>query len=213
MIRIFKSSSLPASLLTTQAYDGEDIKRQLLQDQHDKCYICERIRDTDFEIEHHQSDKHYPERKQDWFNLFMSCRYCNNKKLHFFDNTLNPLTVNIEEEVGQGIDYVNKKAIFTSLQPSPSHIETIQLLERIFNGTHKLRKIKEEKFFEYFISVMNRFQDLVNKFLEESTPSNEKAIRDELAINKEFLGFKYQIIKNNMILASSFGDDIRWNKI
>ena len=37
MIRVSKSSSIPATLTTTQTYNGEDVKKQLLQDHHDKC--------------------------------------------------------------------------------------------------------------------------------------------------------------------------------
>lgn len=213
MIRVLKNSSIPDTLTTTKAYDGEDVKKQLLLDHHDKCYICERIRDTDFEIEHYQSEKHHPELVQEWNNLFLSCRYCNGKKLQYLDNTLNPLTVNIEEEIKQAIDYENKKAVFViSGQSTMAHDETIKLLDRVFNGTYKLRKIKEERFFEYFVSVMNRFQALVNLYLKISTPQNEKAVRDELDINKEFLGFKYWIIKSNVLLMSVFADNIIWNK-
>lgn len=213
MIRVSKSSSIPATLTTTQTYNGEDVKKQLLQDHHDKCYICERVRGTDFEIEHHQSEKYHPELIQEWNNLFLSCRYCNGKKLQHFDNTLNPLTVDIEKEIEQTIDFANKKAVFAIPGHSATtHDETIKLLDRVFNGTHKLRKIKEERFFEYFISVMNRFQALVGLYLKTSTPQNEKAVRDELGIDKEYLGFKYWVIKSNTILASVFADDIIWNK-
>ena len=55
MIKVYKSPDAPSSLATTTRYDGEDVKLQLLADQHDKCYICERRRDTDYEIEHHKS--------------------------------------------------------------------------------------------------------------------------------------------------------------
>ena len=51
MIRERKSENVPSSLLTTSQYDGEDVKAQLLEDQHEKCYICERKLGTDFEIE------------------------------------------------------------------------------------------------------------------------------------------------------------------
>lgn len=213
MIRVSKSLSIPTTLTTTQAYDGEDVKKQLLQDHYNKCYICERVRDTDFEIEHHQSEKHHPELVQEWNNLFLSCCYCNGKKLQHFDNILNPLAVDIEKEIEQTIDFTNKKAVFATLGNSTTaHDETIKLLDCVFNGTYRLRKIKEERFFEYFVSVMNRFQALVNLYLKISTPQNEKAVRDELGVDKEFLGFKYWIIKSNVLLASVFADSIIWNK-
>ena len=40
MIREKKSEEVPLSLSATARYDGEDVKRQLLEDQHEKCYIC-----------------------------------------------------------------------------------------------------------------------------------------------------------------------------
>lgn len=212
MIRVSKNPSIPASLKISKAYDGEDVKEQLLQDHYDKCYICERIRDTDFEIEHYRSEKHHPGLRQDWSNLFLSCRYCNGKKLQYFDNTLNPLIVNIEEEVEQKIDYPNKQAVFTSQDATAAHNETIRLLERIFNGTYKIRKIKEERFFEYVLGEMNRFQKLAGDYLITPTPQNEKAVRDELAVDKEFLGFKYWVIKSDATLSTTFAGDIIWNK-
>lgn len=212
MIRVSKDPSTPTSLITTKAYDGEDVKQQLLQDHHEKCYLCERVRDTDFEIEHYLNEKDYPELIQDWNNLFLSCRYCNGKKLQYFSNALSPLTVNIEEEIEQGIDYINKRAYFTPQKTTSGHTETTELLKRIFNGTKNLRKVYEERFFEYFLSVINRFQDLASKYLINPTSLNEKAVRDELCIDKEFLGFKYWIIKRNDVLASKFNNDIIWNK-
>ena len=112
MIKVYKDSHIPSSLTTTSAYDGEDVKRQLLADQYDKCYICERNRDTDFEIEHHKSQTNYPNLIQDWNNLFMGCGYCNRKKSSCFDNILNPKECNIEDEIEQRIDFINKKALF-----------------------------------------------------------------------------------------------------
>ena len=73
MIKVQKSPNVPSSLTTTTAYDGQDVISQLLADQHDKCYICERNRDTDFEIDHHKSQANYPDLVQEWDNLFMGC--------------------------------------------------------------------------------------------------------------------------------------------
>ena len=79
MIRVKKCSVAPASLSRTKRYDGEDVKKQLLEDHHEKCYICERRLVTDFEIEHFKSQDNHPELKQEWSNLFLVCSYCNGK--------------------------------------------------------------------------------------------------------------------------------------
>lgn len=212
MIRIYKCIDAPASLTETKAYDGEDVKRQLLHDQHGKCYICERIRDTDFEIEHFQSQENHEAFKQAWTNLLMACGYCNRKKLHHFDHLLNPLEVNIEEVIEQRLDYDQKKALFQSHRADEASVETVRLLQRIFNGTYRMRTLKEERFFESAMSAMNRFLELVNAYLWNPNAANEKAVRDELAIDKEFLGLKYWIIQDNEALKQTFAKDIIWNK-
>ena len=213
MIRVYKSPNAPSSLTTTKSYDGEDVKKQLLTDQYDKCYLCERNRDTDFEIEHHKSENHYPDLVQDWNNLYMGCGYCNKKKSDFFDNTLVPKDYNIEDEIEQSIDFANKKAVFSSRVDDEQHNETIELLCRIYNGTKRAHTVKEERFFERVLGVVNRFSDLIDKYQENPSPDNKKAVIDELAIDKEMLGFKYWIIKKDKVLSQVFANDIIWNKI
>lgn len=212
MIKVYKSTIIPSSLITTKAYNGEDVKRQLLTDQHDKCYICERKHDTDFEIEHHKSQTNHPDLVQDWNNLFIGCRYCNGKKSNSFDNILNPITCCIEDEIEQRIDFLNKKALFVAKIKDSQHDETIRLLERVFNGTKRVREIKEEKFFERVYSIINRFSELILQYLNNPDVNTEKAVKDELAIDKELLGFKYWIIRDTPLLYKTFAQDIIWNK-
>ena len=212
MIKVEKSPNVPSSLTTTAAYDGQDVVCQLLADQHDKCYICERNRDTDFEIEHHKSQTNYPDLVQDWDNLYMGCTYCNRKKSSDFDNTLNPKDCPIEDEIEQRIDFANKKALFVSRANDAQHSETIRLLERVFNGTKRIRTTREERFFERVISAINKFSDLIICYLNHPDANTKKAIKDELAIDKELLGFKYWIIRDTPLLYEAFAQDIICNK-
>lgn len=212
MIKVEKSPNVPSSLTTTAAYDGQDVVCQLLADQHDKCYICERNRDTDFEIEHHKSQTNYPDLVQDWDNLFMGCGYCNKKKSSDFDNALNPKDFSIEDEIEQRIDFANKKALFVASINDSQHDETIKLLDRVFNGTRKVRTIKEERFFEQALSIINKFSYLILCYLNHPDVNTEKAVKDELAIDKELLGFKYWIIRDTPALSAAFANDIIWNK-
>lgn len=213
MIRVKKNTVLPKTLTTTSAYDGEDVKGQLLEDQYGKCYLCERSCCTDFQIEHYKSQEQYPELRQDWNNLFLGCSYCNGKKSDTFDNTLNPTSSNIEDEIKQHIDFTSKKAVFDSEINDASQNETIELLARIHNGTQPARKIKEERFFEYVLSVVNEFLSRVREYQNNPTEDTERAVREGLSINQEMLGFKYWIIKDNPQLYAVFANDIVWNKI
>ena len=212
MIRIKKSGCCPKSLLSKKKYDGEDVKKQILDDQNDKCYICERILTTDFEIEHLRSKNNYLDLKYDWNNLLVSCKYCNDKKSDLFDNIPNPVTNNIEDEIEQRIDFKYRKAVFKSNKNAPELCECIELLNRIYNGTGRLRKIKEERFFNELSDNLSHFCGLVKDYLESPTIENKKEIEEELSIYSESLGFKYWIIKDNPNLYSVFKSFLNWNR-
>lgn len=213
MIRIRKHNIVPASLSKQTSWKDEDVVDQLRIDQYGKCYLCERIQITDFQVEHHKSRDNYPELMFEWSNLFWCCSYCNEKKSSLFDNMLNPVEENVEELVSQSFDFPNAKAVFADTgTPSESVDTTITLLGRIFNGTRGIRKIREQQFYDYAISRITLFQDKVLSWLESKSVETEKAIIEELDMKSEFLGFKYWLIKSNDTLYNSFGKYIKWHK-
>ena len=212
MIRVRKNPNTPLSLSTTKAYDGADVLQQLEDDHHKKCYLCERKLCTEFQVEHHKSEKNYPHLIQDWNNLFWACGYCNGKKGKRFDNLLDPTTTNIEDEIMQVMDFSQKQASFTSLVQTDAHDATCEFLSRIHNGTNKLRTKREENFFESVMGIINSFYRVVCQYLNAPTEENQALVRESLQINEECLGFKYWIIKNHPKLSVTFANDIVWNK-
>lgn len=214
MIREYKHNSAPTSLAAQSKYDGLDVVDQLLADQHDKCYLCEMKVKQFYEVEHFKSQKHFPQLKYDWTNLLLSDRYCNGKKQDDFDDILNPYHVNIEDVIEQRIDSINRTAVFASSATSHPTQQTIKLLNRIFNGTYspKMRNMREEVFYKEVEQRFNAFNKLVLDYLTNPNPQTEGAVRDELAIDKELLGFKYWVIKDTPKLLAVFANDIIWNK-
>ena len=212
MIKVAKSNTAPKSLTKTKAYDGEDVKRQLHVDQHSKCYICERILSTDFQVEHLRSKENFPDKIQDWNNLLLSCSYCNQKKLHHYDDILDPTKDDIECIVKQEIDFANRLAKFTALDARPETSKTVELLSKIYNGTYKCKKTKEELFFKEILADINNFSKIILDFIIDPSEDNETVVKNELQITKENLGFKYWVIKSNEQLAKTFANDIVWNK-
>ena len=211
MIKVEKSATIPESLLTTQAYDGQDVQRQLLCDQHRKCYICECAVEANYHIEHLNSQAN----RQDWNNLFLSCGYCNDKKLALYDNILNPATNNIEDIIEQRLDTYSKEAEFRSENNSTEVKQTIKLLENIFNGKEhdpNFRSPHEEVFYDRVEMSINDFMRKVIDYRMNSSQTNDDIVREELAIGKELLGFKYWIIRDEPALNAVFGGDIIWNK-
>ena len=212
MIQLQKTTTAPASLATKNKYDGEDVKALLAKDHYDKCYICERQLTTDFQVEHLHSQKHYPDEKYNWENLFFVCSYCNGKKSANFDGIVNPTKEAIEEKIVQKLNYRDNKADFIRNDTSKAIEQTIILLKRIFNGKNAIRKVREEKFFKEFISKMNNFEKAINDYLSAPTSETKEVVRELLSIEQEFLGFKYWIIKNNPTLFREFSNNIIWNK-
>jgi len=212
MIRIKKSLDVPHSLLSKSRYDCEDVKKKILEDQSNKCYLCERLLSTDFEIEHLKSKNNYRDLIYDWNNLLIACSYCNGKKLDQFDEIINPITNNIEDDIEQRLDFINKKAVFTSCKNTQEYGKCIELLNRIYNGTGSSRKIKEERFFIQISDDINHFYELVMDYQKSPTTENKEKIKEELLINSEALGFKYWIIKDNPRLYSEFGSLLIWNR-
>ncbi len=214
MIREAKSSVSPSSLSSHIRYDGPDVVDQLFTDHHGKCYLCELKAKQHFEVEHFKSKENYPELKFEWSNLLLSDGYCNGKKSKNFDNILNPNSNNIEDIIEQRIDSLNRKALFQSSETSVEAQKTVDLLNRLYNGTYapKLRTKREDKFYKEVERIINAFNITLYNYQLDSNPQTEKAVREELSIDKELLGFKYWIIKDKPELLAVFENDIKWNK-
>lgn len=214
MIREVKSPISPSSLSAHKRYDGPDVVDQLFADHHGKCYLCELKAKQHYEVEHLKSKENFPGLKYEWSNLLLSDGYCNGKKSKSFDNILNPNIHNIEDIIEQRIDSINRKALFQTSNTSIEAQKTVELLNRLYNGTYapKLRTKREDKFYKEVERVINAFNLTLFNYQFNTNPQTEKAVRDELAIDKELLGFKYWIIKDKPELLAVFGNDIRWNK-
>jgi hypothetical protein len=216
MIRVRKNKETPKSLLAGNCnrYDGDDVKEALYSDQVGKCYLCEQTTGKDFEIEHlkAKAEGFYPELKFTWSNLFLACPYCNGRKPNEFTDLFDPSENNVEEIIEQRILFPKNKIELKSNQDSPSALQTINLLDRLLNGKSGVRDIKGNILYKDMERELIFFMGLLTKYKEEQNNTNKQAIIDCLDISKEFLGFKYWIIKDNDSLYSEFSSFVVWNK-
>lgn len=88
----------------------------------DKCYICERIVTTDYEVEHLASRKNHKSGLNEWENLFIACNYCNDKKKNSFDGIKHPDSYNVEEVIIHSVDLMNEKVNFSTASTEPGVI-------------------------------------------------------------------------------------------
>lgn len=213
MIRIKKNIDPPSSLAKHGSFSADDVIQQLKADQFGKCYICERSLITDFQVDHHKSQHHFPELTYHWTNLFWICSYCNSKKSSFFDNILSPIEHNIEDLIYQHFDFPNSKVLFTDNGLSTENLDsTISLLNKIFNGSNLRRNLREQLFYNYAKSKITSFQDIIISWLNNESEESQNAIIDQLNIKSEFLGSNIgslNQIKNCLIPLGSISTGIK----
>lgn len=212
MIRVRKSET-PAELAQS-GYTCDAVKRALVLDGDQKCFICERRRDTDLQVEHLQSRINFPERENDWDNLYIACDYCNKRKSSSHDDMLHPDQCDVEELIDHRVDLMSEVALFSSAQPTADVQSTIRLLSKVYNGARlkgKPRHVLEQLFWDYFKKEYVYFLKVVNAYLA-GKPGAEVDVRELLDVKEEFLAFKYHVIRTNPVLMQTFQNDIVWNK-
>jgi hypothetical protein len=144
--------------------------------------------------------------------LFLSCQYCNGRKPNEFD-ILDPINDNIEDIISHRISWTTKSATFTSAEVGLQEDYTVRLLDRLFNGKDGIRDIKGEILYKDMEREILFFMELLNTYKNEPTAGNKKRVVDSLLITKEFLAFKYHVIKDHVIFYDEFKDFMVWNKV
>lgn len=212
MIRVRKSENAPEEL-ATNGYKDDQVKRAILDDQDEKCYICERKVTTDYQVEHLVPQAKNDEEANDWSNLYIACNYCNDKKKTSFDNLAHPDTYNVEEVIVHSFDAMKEQVVFTTTSTDPGVLQTVKLLERMFNGTNPPKRVlMETRFYNQFKMRYNHFQSVVHDYLSGRTEEMRPVIESLIGIKSDFLAFKYAVIMGNETLRRDFGEMVRWNK-
>jgi uncharacterized protein (TIGR02646 family) len=213
MIRINKTTEIPPSLQVENCsrYDGQDVQEALYNNQLGKCYLCEQETHKNYQIEHLKAQEYFPEQKFTWTNLFLTCGYCNGCKPNTSD-ILDPSTNNIEDILIHSIDLNSKKVEFISRLQVDSYInQTIELLYKLFNGQSFPRKKHEQLLYEDLNREISFFLEMLIHFKSDGNEQNKQIIIDLLHISKEFLGFKFWIIKDSGMF-DEFKEFMIWNK-
>lgn len=206
MISINKRRKPPVKIDLSDTHVRESVASALGNDQHFKCYICERKCITDYQVEHLRCKSKCPSLKHKWSNLFLSCGYCNVKKSHKYNHCLNPARQPIERIIDQSIDMANARAVFTPLVNADTAEvkDTLSLLNAIYNGDGKHRSLREQRFFDYTCQVIANFRAMLRDWLECPSESNRIKVSSELQMDKECLAFKYHDILTNISLYREF---------
>lgn len=207
MIKIKRTFPAPESLAiearkVSGKYDKPDVVKQLREDAHDKCYICEIKGLQDPVVEHllpHKDGK-YPDRKFDWNNLFWACGHCNGVKNQqkYDEGIINCCDVDPEELIDfklinevvdvRAKDDTNEKAVLTAT-----------LIQEVFSLKNTgMRVYKSEMRFQELNREMNKLYDNLEKL--SKNPDSKVVLRKLKAILRSesaFAAFKRNYIRDN----------------
>ena len=213
MIRVNKRHEAPQTL-ESHGYNHDDVKRSLLEDQHEKCYLCERKLTTDYQVEHLVSQKGDEEKINEWGNLFVACNYCNDRKKNNYDDIPLPDSMDFEDVIQQGCDMESKSAVFTTSEDEKKKKKLVTLLEKLYNGKIPgKRNLMEERFWNIFVEDYAGFLARLHAYIDNRDSDTYQLVVDDLSQNASILGFKYNFIKHNTDLFETFRDKMKWNKV
>jgi hypothetical protein len=219
MINIIRSQPEPSCLAYESTkkngdYKCGDVIYRLEIDFFNKCYICEAKRPSNINVEHFKAHKGDKKLKFDWNNLNLSCGHCNNTKLAIHDNILDCTNENIKiiDLIEFKINpFPKEKAEIKALIDNQSVINTVKLLDEVYNGTTTLKQLESSNLRTQIINEMRVFSNLLFEYYEDGLTQEEKqaiknSIKQKLSVESAFTAFKVCVIKNNVTLLKEFGD-------
>jgi len=215
-------------------YNESAIKLLIRNDFFDVCYLCERYENIDYEIDHFYPQKHFPEKENDWNNLYLICNKCNKIRTKDINSATNEVldcckkeeSNLIELEIDKNSREVSIKSINTDKNLDTKVNNTIELLERIYNG----KKSTSEFFIELRKEIIKNIavlEDIIEeykanqiirkisekKIIQHINIKKIKEKHDKIKTNNEiykhgeepcFVSFKRTLIKNDSSLKSVF---------
>ena len=207
MVKVKRTFPAPASLeieskKRTGSYEKPDVIRQLRDDFHNKCYICEMKNLQDPEVEHllpHKNGKYW-DRKFDWNNLFWSCGHCNSvKNQKKYDMGIIDCCKLDPEKVIFFRMTENAVAADAKNENDVSAVVTAELVCEVFNKKNTgLRDCKTEMRFQELTREMNLLYDNLEEIKKH--PDSKFVLRKLKALLRRksaFAAFKREYIREH----------------
>jgi hypothetical protein len=185
--------------LASGTYNLNAVITQLDLDFRRKCYICEN-RVTSIRIEHFRPQHLGIDEKFDWFNIFNACEHCNAIKSDNYQQLLDCTSECPDQHIKFDVDPISplgQKIKLTQLATSGIHRDTIDLLNSVYRGTNKRKKIQAEVIVDDLLDELNHFEDLVRDYLLEPNNNDLKDIEYEVSNASKFTSFKRWLIRSN----------------
>ncbi|OUS00297.1 hypothetical protein A9Q84_00155 [Halobacteriovorax marinus] len=199
---------------STGKYLLPEVLEMLIINFHKKCYICENIDSTSYEIEHFHS-KLIVGMKYNWNNLLLSCAHCNStKKRKPIISIINCTDFTDPDPITElKFDYMpipRKKVEVTTLSSNPKTLETVLLLNRVFTGGTSTQKEEARALADLIRSEIRKLLNALEEYYEAIGTTEEAHFRSRVLVimssNRPFTGIKYSYLKGQDILSDFEAD-------
>lgn len=217
MINIIKSQPSPTCLSIEKLkangdYKCEGVLNKLIDDFHNKCYICEEKEPSTINVEHFKPHKGDKELKFDWNNLFLACGHCNNIKLAKYDDIVDCTDGSrfiIDLMKFQINPFPGEKVEIIPLTTDKDVNLTAKFLNEVYNGTTELKTLEGKSIRDKLLKEIIEFQKLLFSYFESGIDKEvkleiRKKIKQKLSSESGFTAFKLWVIKNNDVLLNEF---------
>lgn len=191
-------------------YNTPEVNEALCEIFHGKCYICENKNATSSQIEHLRAHKENIDLKYDWNNLFWSCAHCNNIKSDKFEPILDCTKEEIDNVIAfrkEGYFGTDERLVFEPLDNRPETINTVQLLNAVYNGTTAQKKIEARVLRKGVREELAKFKGMIRDYEDAEGEDKEDLrlyVKKELKNNSAFTSFKRWLIKDHKEYFSEF---------
>jgi uncharacterized membrane-anchored protein YjiN (DUF445 family) len=162
-------------------------------------------------VEHRVSHQGDLALKYNWNNLFLSCSHCHNTKRDKYDNIINPTIVDPEEYIAFSIDGLRKNVTITKLDGGTDVDITIELLDRVYNGTTDIKRFEANALRNRLSDELALFKMQAKLYDEEPTTERFDYIKREISRASLFAAFKRKIVRDSPMLANTFSGVLTWN--
>lgn len=206
MVKIERSAKAPKSLAVekakgTEHYRGEDVIRQLYQDFHGKCYLCEMDELQSIQVEHLKAHHKGRDRDRmfDWNNLFYSCSHCNNVKNRALYEESILDCCQVEPELLIKPELIGKHVKVEALDASKESQMTAQLMTECFEKNNTgIRTIECKTRMDALQRTMNVLYRNLELYKEKPTGRNFRALRGMLKRQHRFAGFTRTYVRQHL---------------
>lgn len=198
MFEVDRSYPAPESLALEKTkssgkYNKPDVLYQLRDDFYNKCYLCEQKELTSINIEHFVAHRGDVDLKFNWDNLYWSCTHCNNIKSDKYNNLLDCT----KDDAVNSMEYEYRSfpkpiVTITAIRNSSKTVETVDLLNKIYEGTTIQKKIEAESIRAGIGREIKKLNDCLGKDMNDQDVSNQ--LTDLLSKKSEYSAFKRWII-------------------